>query len=70
MDEIIKRHKSKLSSKLKLGEALMKNFEKYPNLIIKPIDESKQAQTCRVSRSFFQFMAVYTTFFSQSLTIE
>lgn len=47
IDEMIKRHKMKLSSKLKLSEAMLKNFEKYPNLIIKPIAKGGQVQTCQ-----------------------
>lgn len=47
VEDIIKRHKTKLSSRLKLNEAAVKNFEKYPNLIIKPIEDTGQSQTCR-----------------------
>ena len=53
IDEIIKRYKLKLSAKLKLPDHSLKEFEKYPNLIIKPITETKTQKNpvCRACNS-------------------
>ena len=45
VEDIIKRYKLKLASRLKLGEYPLKDFEKYPNLIIKPIEGVQEKAT-------------------------
>lgn len=57
IEDITKRFKTKLANKLKLNEATLKNVEKYPNLLIKPVEKDEQEQLCRVSLwvTFIQF---------------
>lgn len=49
VEDITKRFKIKLSSKLKLSEAFMKNVEKYPNLVVKAVEQDEKELFCRVS---------------------
>lgn len=49
IEDVLKRFKIKLSNKLKLSEATIKNVEKYPNLLIEPLEKVEKEQTCRVS---------------------
>lgn len=52
IEDILKRFKIKLSNKLKLSETTLKNVEKYPNLLIKPIEKGTAEELCRVSWKF------------------
>lgn len=47
IEDITKKFKLKLASKLKLSEVVMRNIEKYPNLSVKPIVENgEKTQLC------------------------
>lgn len=58
IEDTMKRYKHKLSLKLKLSETSIKNVEKYPILILKPLDNhntDEKNQLCRVSLSAYTY---------------